>query len=57
MTNKYLHRIESLKEHREDKEHKNHQKKKGNTRVKSYRELKKVYKNFQKKIEKSKKIW
>ncbi len=57
MSKKYEHRIEILKEHRQDKGHKYHQTTTNNIRNKKPNELKKLYKDFKKKIEKSKKIW
>ena len=58
MSKKYERKIECLKEHKQDKKHKHHPtKKRSDIRNRKPNEQKKAYKDFQKKLEKSKKIW
>lgn len=58
MSRKYEHRIEYLKENKQDKNHEHHQtKKKSNSSNRTPKEIKKAYSDFQKKLDKSKKIW
>ena len=61
MSNKFKSRIEVLKDHKEDKDHKyhstRHQGKKSNNRKRKTSAQKKELKAFKKKMEKSNKIW
>ncbi len=58
MSKKYEHRIEKLKEHEKHKGRRDHHtKSKSNVKNKSLNQKKKDYKDFQKKMDKSKKIW
>ncbi|MHA1281445.1 MAG: hypothetical protein ACTSQP_02980 [Promethearchaeota archaeon] len=58
MSKKYEHRIESLKEHKEEKG-KGHYRHKKNSRSgkRNLKSQRKAYNDFHKKLEKSKKIW
>jgi hypothetical protein len=58
MSKKYEHKIKTLKEHKQDKKHKHHpDKNRSYIRKRKPHEQNKAYKEFKKKIEKSKKIW
>jgi len=58
LSKKYEHRIDALKNHKMDKDRKRHRKtKRKNLRNKSVNQQKKEYKDFRKKVNKSKNIW
>ena len=58
MSKKYEHRIEKLEEHEKDKgRREHHAKSRSNVKNKGVSQKKKDFKDFKKKMEKSKKIW
>ncbi|MFX1276462.1 MAG: hypothetical protein ACFFBP_00635 [Promethearchaeota archaeon] len=58
MSKRYESRVDVLKEHKQDKDHKyHHTKYKSDAGKKKVKNQKKALKDFQKKMDKSKKIW